>query len=132
VVVELPTIKLVIEAKVATKEEKNPLVEVALDAIRLVVEALVMVALVVERLVVKKLVEDPLVITEEEAKMFCTKRLRNLFILVPSVKVLSRFGTISATVVVPVTVRLVIVVVAKVEVPVTERVPEAVMLPPTF
>ena len=38
----------------------------------------------------------------------------------------------SATVEVPVTVRLVIVVVARVEVPYTVRDPDAVMLPPTF
>ena len=36
VVVEFPTIRLVIEASVATKEEKNPLVEVALVENRLV------------------------------------------------------------------------------------------------
>ena len=50
VVVEFPTTKLVMEAKVATKEEKNPLVLVALDAIRLVVEALTIVAFVVVEL----------------------------------------------------------------------------------
>ena len=57
-------------AKVATREEKNPLVLVALVAVRLVV---------------KKLVELPLVITEEDAKIFWAKRLRNLLSEVPMV-----------------------------------------------
>ena len=100
VVVELPTIKLVMLANVATREEKNPLVLVAFDAMRLVVEALVIVAFVVVELptsksvmlanvakseemkelvlvllviiplVVKKLVELALVMIEEEAKIF--------------------------------------------------------------
>ena len=47
VVVEFPTTRLVMLASVATREEKNPLVEVELEAIRLVVEALTIVALVV-------------------------------------------------------------------------------------
>ena len=70
VVVELPTIKLVMLAKVATRLEKNPLVLVALDAMRLVVE---------------KLVELPLVITEEDAKIFWAKRLRKRLAAVPNV-----------------------------------------------
>jgi hypothetical protein len=41
-------------------------------------------ALVKKRLVAVRLVEEALVITEEEAKMFCEKRLRNLSALVPS------------------------------------------------
>ncbi len=43
-------------ASVATRLEKNPLVEVALDAIRLVVDALTIVALVVVELPTMRLV----------------------------------------------------------------------------
>ena len=68
VVVELPTIKLVMLARVATSEEMNPLVLVALDAIRLVVEALVIVALVVVELPTIKLVMLARVATREEMK----------------------------------------------------------------
>jgi hypothetical protein len=50
----------------------------------LVAARLVVVALVLPRSVVKKLVEVPLVITDDEAKMFCVKRLRNRAKLVPS------------------------------------------------
>jgi hypothetical protein len=65
---------------------------------------------------VKKLVEVELVITEEDAKMFCTNRFRNLFRLVPSEYVTSTVGDRSDP-------RDAIVVVAKVVVPVTVRVP---------
>ena len=101
---ELPTTKLVMLARDAANDEKNPLVEVLLVAVRLVEKRFVLVllvrvafvavrlfvtAFVLLRLVVKKLVEVPLVITEEDAKMFCVKRLRNLLREVPSVYVTS-------------------------------------------
>ena len=80
---EFPTTKLVIEAKVATREEMKELVLVLLVRIALLVKKLVVVALLPLKLVVKKLVEVPLVIREEEAKIFWTKRLRNLLRGVP-------------------------------------------------
>jgi hypothetical protein len=80
---------------------------------------------------VKKLVEVASVMIDDDAKMFVTNRLANLDSRVPNEYVLSSVGVMSCAVVVPVTVRLVIVVVARVEVPVTVRVPDAVMLPPT-
>ena len=46
--------------------------------------SVLIVALVPVKLVVKKLVEVPEVMTEVEAKMFWTKRLRNLLSEVPS------------------------------------------------
>ena len=55
-------------AKVATKEEKKPLVLVALDAMRLVVEAFVIVALVVVELPMIALVMLAKVATKEEKK----------------------------------------------------------------
>ena len=55
-------------AKVATRDEKNPLVEVALEATRLVVEALVIVALVVVELPTIKLVMLAKVATRDEMK----------------------------------------------------------------
>ena len=85
VVVEFPTIKSVMLANVATRDEKKPLVEVLLVAVKLVTPRLVAVAFVKLALVAKKLVELLLVITEEEAKMFCVKRFKNLFADVPSV-----------------------------------------------
>ena len=72
-------------ARVATRDEKKPLVVVLLVVTALVVVEFPITALVAVRLVAKKLVEVPLVITEVEAKMFCAKRLRNLLRLVPSV-----------------------------------------------
>ena len=72
-------------AKVATRDEKKPLVEVLLVDTRLVTPRLVAVALIKLLFVAKKLVEDPLVIIEEEAKMFCVNRFKNLFADVPSV-----------------------------------------------
>ena len=83
VVVELPTIKLAIEAKEAMREEMKELVLVLLVEKRLVAVALVIAALVAVKLVANKLVEELLVIIEDEAKMFCAKRLRNLFRLEP-------------------------------------------------
>ena len=83
------------------------------------------------KFVVKKLVDVAFVTTEEEAKIFSANRLRNLLRDVPSEYTLSRAGTTSLTVEVPVTVRLVAVVVASVEVPKTVSVPEAYMPPPT-
>ena len=56
------------EASVATRDEKNPLVEVALEAMRLVVEAFVMVALVVVELPTIKLVMLANVASKEEKK----------------------------------------------------------------
>ena len=122
VVVEFPTIRLVMDASVATREEKNPLVEVLL----------VIVELVAAKLVVKKLVDVELVIRDADAKIFCTKRLRNLLSDEPSAKVASILGTIFPTVEVPMMVRLAIVVVARVEVPIIVNVPEPIILPPTF
>jgi hypothetical protein len=71
VVVELPTTRSVIDAIVARSDEKNPLVEVALVAMRLVVDAFVIVALVVVEfptmrfvmfaIVARRLVKNPLV-----------------------------------------------------------------------
>ena len=66
VVVEFPTIRLVIELRVAIKDEKNPLVEVALDAMRLVVEAFVIVAFVVVELPMIALVKLARVAMREE------------------------------------------------------------------
>ena len=65
-VVELPTIKLEMLASVATRDEKNPLVDVALDAMRLVVEALVIVAFVVVELPMIALVMLASVATRDE------------------------------------------------------------------
>ena len=67
-VVEFPTMRLVIEARVATREEKKPLVEVALDAVKLVVEAFVIVAFVVVELPMIALVIEARVATREEIK----------------------------------------------------------------
>ena len=53
VVVELPTMRSVMLAKVATSDEKKPLVEVLLTEVRSV-----KLPLVAEKLVVKKLVEE--------------------------------------------------------------------------
>jgi hypothetical protein len=132
VVVELPTMRLVMVARVATREEMKELVLVALVEATLVEKRLVLVLFVVEALeavrlvvvaftplkfVVKKFVEDPLVISEVEAKIFCAKRLRNLLNGVPIEYVISAFGTTSPTDEVPETVRDVIEVVARVEVP---------------
>ena len=55
-------------ARVATNEEKKPLVEVALEAMRLVVEAFVIVALVVVELPTIRLVMLARVATNEEKK----------------------------------------------------------------
>ena len=93
---------------------------------------LVEVALDTWIFVLKRFVEVALVTREEDAKIFCTKRLRNLFMEDPMENVASRLGTMSLTVEVPVTVRLVMVVVARAEVPMTVRVPELVIFPPTF
>jgi hypothetical protein len=68
VVVELPTMRLVIEAKVATSEEMKELVEVALDAMRLVVDAFTIVAFVVVELPTMRLVMEAKVATREEMK----------------------------------------------------------------
>ena len=85
------------------------------------------------RLVVKKSVEEAEVIMEVEAKMLFTNRFRNLFSAVPRLYVLFRDGVMSLTVEEPVidsepcrvvepeTVRFVIVVVARVEVPITVK-----------
>ena len=66
VVVEFPTIRLVIELRVAIKDEKKPLVEVALDAMRLVVEAFVIVAFVVVELPMIALVKEANVARRDE------------------------------------------------------------------
>jgi hypothetical protein len=58
----------VILASVATRDEKNPLVDVALDATRLVVEALTIVALVVVELPTKRSEIDARVATRDEMK----------------------------------------------------------------
>ena len=63
VVVEFPTMRLVIEARVATREEKKPLVEVALDAVKLVIVALVVVEFPTMRSVI-----EARVATKEEIK----------------------------------------------------------------
>ena len=78
VVVEFPTIKLVMEARVATRDEKKPLVVDELVIVALVAARFVEVLLIALKLVVKKFVEVELAIREEDAKIFCTKRLRNL------------------------------------------------------
>ena len=57
-------------AKVAKSEEMKEFVEVELTNTAFVDARLVDVALTELKLVTKKLVEDPLVIIEEEAKMF--------------------------------------------------------------
>ena len=85
VVVELPTMRLEIEARVATSEEMKELVEVEVVERRLVVERFVVVALLLLKLLVKKLLEEALVITEDEAKIFSAKRLRNLLRELPRV-----------------------------------------------
>ena len=111
-VVELPTTRLVMLASVATRDEKNPLVEVALDAIRLVVEAFVIVALVV--------VELP-TMSEAMFARVATKEEKNPLVLVELVEKRSvAVRTVAEAVlrvVWPDTVSRVIVVVAKVEVP---------------
>ena len=66
VVVELPIMISVMLAKVATRDEKKPLVEVALDATRLEVEAFVIVALVVVEFPTIKLVMLARVATRDE------------------------------------------------------------------
>ena len=63
------------------------------DAVSPVVEALVRAANDE-----KRLVEDALVMIEEEAKMFCEKRLRKRSELEPSERVISVVGRISASV----------------------------------
>jgi hypothetical protein len=82
--------------------------------------------------VAKKLEDVALVTTEEDAEIFSTNKLRNLFKGDPIEYIPSKLGRISCTVEVPVTKREVIVVVASVEVPVTERFPAVVIFPPTF
>ena len=90
------------------------------------------------RLVVKKLVEVAFVITDDVAKMFCANRFRNLLAALPSEYVMSKFGVrleSSAVIVVvarvddPVTVRLDTVVVARLAVFVVVRVPVTVVFP---
>ncbi len=139
-------------ARVATRYEKNPFVEVALGATRLVVEAFVMVALVVVelptirsaieanvatrdamkelvlvlltdvRLVVEAFVKYPLVavmpVPEAFTKLVCPDTVRLVAVVLPRVEV-------------PDTVRRVAVVVARVDVPVTVRVPPIASLPVT-
>ena len=98
VVLEFPTIRLVIVAKVEKREEMNPLVVVLLVAVRLLIKAFVVLEFPTIRLVIvakvekreemvpvveKRLVLVLLVITEEEAKMLFAKRLRNLLRGVP-------------------------------------------------
>jgi hypothetical protein len=57
-------------ANVAKSEEKNPLVLVEFVITASVAARFVVVALILSKLVVKKFVEVPLVITEDEAKIF--------------------------------------------------------------
>ena len=57
-------------ANVAKSEEKNPLVLVEFVITASVAARLVVVALIPSKFVVKKFVEVPLVIREEEAKIF--------------------------------------------------------------
>jgi hypothetical protein len=73
VVVELPMMTLVKLARVATRDAKKPLVEVALDAMKLVVEALVIVALVV--------VELPIIAAVKLANVAASE-VKNPFVLV--------------------------------------------------
>jgi hypothetical protein len=80
----------------------------------------------------EKLEDVALVTTEEDAEIFSTNKLRNLFKGDPIEYIPSKLGRISCTVEVPVTKREVIVVVASVDVPVTERFPAVVIFPPTF
>ena len=103
VVVELPTMRSVMLARDATRDEKNPLVEVLLVVTRLVVVALVKVALVAV-----SEVKNAVVAARIDAKKL---------VVVASVKVAF------------VAVRLEIVVVARVEVPDTVRVPFARRFP---
>ena len=70
VVVEFPTIRLVIELRVAIKDEMKELVEVALDAMRLVVEAFVIVAFVV--------VELPMIASVIEARVAIKEEIKEL------------------------------------------------------
>ena len=62
-VVEFPTTRLVMLASVATREEKNPLVEVELEAVRFVIVALVVVEFPTMRSVM-----EARVATKEEMK----------------------------------------------------------------
>ena len=82
-------------ASVATRDEKKPLVEVELVIIPLVAARLVVVAFIPLKLVAKKFVELLFVISEEEAKIFCAKRLMNLFNELPIEYVASNEGIIS-------------------------------------
>ena len=82
----------------------------------LVEDARLKVRLDVEAFVVKRFVEVLLVTTEEEAQMFCVKRLRKRRALVPRERVISVVGRISANV---------LIVLQKKDAPVTEREEEA-------
>jgi hypothetical protein len=73
----------VILASVATSEEMKELVVVLFVMTASVFIRLEIVALIASKFVAKRLVEDELVITEEEAKILLTKRLRNRFTEVP-------------------------------------------------
>ena len=64
--------------------------------------------------------------------MFSVNRLRNLLKVAPREKTPSNEGTISPTVVVPVTASEAIVVVARVEVPIIVSVPDATISPPIY
>ena len=70
VVVELPIIKSVMLARVATRDEKKPLVLVLLVRTALVEKRFVVVAFVPLKFVVKKFVEVLFVIREDEANIF--------------------------------------------------------------
>jgi hypothetical protein len=114
VVVELPMIRSEIEAKVATRDEMKELEEVESLAISLSVNVVEDVLFVVTRLVLVALIAVRLVVEAVVRYAFVA--------VIPVAEAVER-------VVCPDTVRRVAVVVAKVEVPVTVRVPPMDSLP---
>jgi hypothetical protein len=106
----------VVEALVAVREAMKALVIVAPVEERAVVEALVRVAVVAKSVPIVPTVVEALVITEEEARRLEVKVFRKRNALVPNDEVILSVGDRLPD-------KAVMVVVAKVEVPVMLRVP---------
>jgi hypothetical protein len=117
-------------ARVATREEKNPLVDVLLEAVRLEIVALVVVELPTMRLVMvarvatreemKELVLVALLEVSPTKLPFVVKKLLIVPVAAKKLEVLAFINRELFA------IRLVTVVVAKVLVPVTPNVPEVV------
>jgi hypothetical protein len=100
VVVEFPTTRLTMLARVATSDEKNPLVDVLLVVDALVAKRLVAVALVRLAFVLKRFVTVPTVV-EDVLSTVCPDTERLVAVVVASVEV-------PVTKVLPATVRAVV------------------------